>query len=111
MSISVDEARISVTLLWATEDADAQAALIAAMQGDVPWMSSQPGFVSLALRPSRDGRRVVVEGEWENQAQFDAATANNPHEDESRRAFAAHGRLDEVILTRTAAHYGPNTKG
>ena len=103
--MSTDTPEVKVVLLWATDDPDRQRELLSAMAEDAPWLSSRPGFVSLALNPSLDGRRVVVEGVWESREAFEAATATDERSAASRAAFARLARLDEVIVTAAPLRY------
>lgn len=46
----------------APEDCDALAALL--KDGTDTWISKVPGFVSSSLHVSRDGRHVIIYGQW-----------------------------------------------
>ncbi len=96
MMTKTDE--ISILFLWATEDVERQKALVALMAESAAWLAARPGFRKLKVRPSGDGKRVVVEGIWESQAAFDLAITHDVHAAESRAKYAAIAHLDEIII-------------
>lgn len=59
----------------ALEDRDRLVALL--KQGTDAWISKVPGFVSSSLHVSRDGRRVVIYGQWRS-AEGIAAMRQHP---------------------------------
>lgn len=97
---------VHAVLLWSTDRHDRQRALIDAMRAEAPAMTGKPGFLSLDLKPSEDGRRVVVEGVWASRAAFEAATAEPPGGGGGREELMRHGRLDEIVITTLAARFG-----
>jgi quinol monooxygenase YgiN len=66
MTPCIDAAAHLTTLInvfsVAPEDRDRLVALL--KEGTDAWISKLPGFVSSSLHASRDGRRVVICGQW-----------------------------------------------
>lgn len=66
MTLRIDAAARLTTLVnvfsVAPEDRDRLVALL--KDGTDAWISKVPGFVSSSLHVSRDGRRVVIYGQW-----------------------------------------------
>jgi len=59
----------------AAEDRDRLVALL--KEGTEAWISKVPGFISSSLHVSRDGRRVVIYGQWRS-AEGIAAMRQHP---------------------------------
>ena len=59
----------------APENRDRLAKLL--QEGTDSWISKIPGFVSSALYLSRDGQRIVIQGQWRS-AEAIAAMRQNP---------------------------------
>jgi len=76
---SIDPAARLTTLVnifsVAPEDRDRLVALL--KEGTQAWISKVPGFVSSSLHVSRDGRRVVIYGQWQS-AEAIAAMRQHP---------------------------------
>ncbi|MBV8169103.1 MAG: antibiotic biosynthesis monooxygenase [Alphaproteobacteria bacterium] len=63
-----------VTQITIVESApDKQAAALAVMQERARFMAGQPGFVSISLHRSLDGRRIVNYVQWQSRALLEAA--------------------------------------
>jgi heme-degrading monooxygenase HmoA len=54
-------------------DPDKQAAALAVMAERARFMARQPGFVSISLHRSLDGRRIVNYVQWQSREQLQAA--------------------------------------
>ena len=54
-------------------DPDKQAAALAVMAERARFMARQPGFVSISLHRSLDGRRIVNYVQWQSRALLEAA--------------------------------------
>ncbi len=64
----------SVTQITIVEsDPDKQAEALAVMTERAGFMARQPGFVSISVHRSRDGRRIINYIQWENRDLLHAA--------------------------------------
>lgn len=95
---------------WTLPSRENQRQLLAQMKTEVVAMSPLPGFVSMVLLPSLDGRSLAVYAQWESQAQFEAAITNSPHAQASRLAMAKWGTYTAATF-RVDAIFGANTPG
>ena len=66
-----------------------QAEALAVMAERASFMARQPGFISISLHRSLDGRRIVNYVQWENREQLQAAH----HSPEFRKEW---NRFDEL---------------
>ena len=64
--IDVDARLTTLINVFSVEPADRGRLVDLLKQGTDGWISKVPGFVSSALHASRDGRRVVIYGQWRN---------------------------------------------
>lgn len=62
---------------------------LALMRGRARFMQQQPGFISISLHRSLDGKRIVNYVQWQNRALLQKAH----HSPEFRKEW---GRLDEL---------------
>lgn len=75
--------------MWQADSREKQEALIEEMRAEAPALAAKDGFISLtARRAEGTDYRVLVEGRWASQAQFDAAVAGNA------QALASRARLE-----------------
>lgn len=86
-----------VTQITTAEAEDgAQAALLALMHDRARFMARQPGFVSISLHRSLDGRRIVNYIQWASREQLEAAHRSP----EFRAAWPDVGEVSEEIVPR-----------
>lgn len=91
----------------APEDRDRLVALL--REGTEAWIRHAPGFVSSTLLVSRDGRRVVIHGQWRSADDI-AAMRQHPAMPaylERVRALAQMEAMTCDVASTTAAHAVP----
>ncbi|MBD1869038.1 alpha/beta fold hydrolase [Cyanobacteria bacterium FACHB-471] len=95
--------------LWTTPTPEDQDKLLAVMKEKMDMFKPMPGFISMTLHPSLDGKRLAVYAQWESQAAFESAVSNNPQAMEARQSFTQYGeyqgalcRVDTVIQAQAA---------
>jgi quinol monooxygenase YgiN len=72
---------------------DKQAQALSLMKQRVEFMARQPGFVSIVLHRSLDGKRIVNYIQWKNRELLESAH----HSPEFRREWGQFDRLAEDI--------------
>lgn len=63
--------------VWRTETPENRARLTAAMREEAPKLAAKPGFLSITVLESQDGR-VLVEGRWASRRGFEAFGTAEP---------------------------------
>jgi pimeloyl-ACP methyl ester carboxylesterase/heme-degrading monooxygenase HmoA len=91
--------------VWRTNTPENRERLIAAMREEAPKLAAKPGFQSMKVFESKDGR-VVVEGRWVSRAAFDAAVTHDDAAQASRRGLEAFGTAEPGVFT-DSFHIGP----
>ncbi|BAJ83034.1 putative epoxide hydrolase (plasmid) [Acidiphilium multivorum AIU301] len=91
--------------VWRTETPENQARLIEAMREEAPKLAAKPGFLSMTVLESQDGR-VLVEGRWASREAFDAAVSHSDDAQASRRSLEAFGTAEPGVFTE-AFRIGP----
>jgi len=86
--------------VWRTETRENQARLIATMREEAPKLAAKPGFRSIRVLESEDGR-VLVEGRWASLEAFDAAVTRDDSARESRQTMAAFGTAEPGMFTES----------
>lgn len=66
MTLHIDPASGHTTLInvFSVEPRDLDSLVALLREGTANWISTIPGFVSSTLHVARDGRRVVIYGQW-----------------------------------------------
>lgn len=92
--------------VWTTASAAGQDSLIEAMKAEVGEMQKKPGFVSLSILPSLDGKQLVVYAQWQSREHFERAISSDEKAMESRRRLEQWGtsqanlyRVDSVFVS------------
>lgn len=76
MSTIIANDQLYTVLVHYTVDPADQAELIDVLKRSAPAFQPLPGFVSLAMHRSLDGKQVVVYLQWRSQADSDACMSN-----------------------------------
>jgi quinol monooxygenase YgiN len=75
--------------IWGVADAAAQSAWLAVMHGNIDLLRAKPGFISMTLHSSVDGKRIAVYARWASQAALHDAISDPA-------AIAAHDRMAQI---------------
>jgi heme-degrading monooxygenase HmoA len=102
--ISSDSGHITFVQIWRISSAEHQQRLLETMHGSVGLLTKQPGFVSMSLHASLDGKQIATYAQWVDEESFTKATslpdAKRSH-DEMTRWETAEGtlyRIDSMYL-------------
>lgn len=87
------DALISFVNVWNCGDPDRQRKLLGTMEEEILAISSQTGFLGMALHTSLDGRYVGVYARWQSLAAFQAAVEDNPEARRGRNRLSRWGAL------------------
>lgn len=90
---------VAFVQLWTTPTPEAQAKLLQAMKEKMEMFKPLPGFISITLHPSLDGKQVAVYAQWESQAAFEAAVNGNAQVMAARQAFTQYGEYQGTLCT------------
>lgn len=94
MSVSISEDAQPVTQITVIEpDPGKQDQALAVMTERAHFMARQPGFISINLYRSLDGKRIVNHIEWQRRDLLEAAHKSP----EFREDWGAFGRITETI--------------
>jgi pimeloyl-ACP methyl ester carboxylesterase/heme-degrading monooxygenase HmoA len=85
--------------LWTTPTPEDQTKLLQTMKEKLEMFKPMPGFISMSLHPSLDGKHVGVYAQWESQAAFEAAVSSNAEAMEARKAFMQYGEHQGALCT------------
>jgi quinol monooxygenase YgiN len=75
--------------IWDVADAAAQSAWLAIMHGNINVLRAKPGFISMTLHTSVDGKRIAVYAQWASGAALHDAISDPA-------AIAAHDRMAQI---------------
>jgi hypothetical protein len=75
--------------IWDVADTAAQSAWLAAMHDSIDLLRVKPGFISMTLHSSIDGKRIAVYAQWASRATLDDAISDPA-------AIAAHDRMAQI---------------
>lgn len=75
--------------IWDVPDVAAQSAWLAVMHGNIDLLRAKPGFVSMTLHTSVDGKRIAVYAQWASPAALHDAISDPA-------AIAAHDRMAQI---------------
>jgi quinol monooxygenase YgiN len=75
--------------IWDVADAPAQQAWLAVMHDNIDVLRAKPGFISMTLHSSIDGKRIAVYAQWASQAALDDAIND-------QAAITAHNRMVQI---------------
>jgi heme-degrading monooxygenase HmoA len=102
--ISAHSGHITFVQIWRVESKDHQQRLLETMHSRVGLMTKQPGFLSMSLYASLDGKQAATYAQWVDEASFTQAIslpeAKRGH-DEMTQWGTAEGtlyRVDSVYL-------------
>jgi quinol monooxygenase YgiN len=84
--------------LWQMPSEEEQHAWLDAMHRNIHVLQVQPGYRSMSLHPSLDGRNVIVYAQWESQENLFAAV-ERPEVKAARNELDSHGEPDGAIYT------------
>ncbi|MDQ2812199.1 MAG: antibiotic biosynthesis monooxygenase [Actinomycetota bacterium] len=93
--------------IWEVADAAAQQAWLAVMHDHIDLLRAKPGFITMTLHPSIDGKRIAVYAQWASGAALDHAISDPA-------AIAAHDQMAQIgtsdgTLYTLDRRYGPIT--
>jgi heme-degrading monooxygenase HmoA len=92
--------------LWRMESLEQQATWLQTMHSRIHLLQSKPGFVSMALHPSLDGRNVVVYAQWESPDDLKRG-ASDPEVRAAREQLDALGSPDGTRFVVYSVHQPP----
>jgi pimeloyl-ACP methyl ester carboxylesterase/heme-degrading monooxygenase HmoA len=84
--------------LWRMPSADEQRQWLHAMHRNIRLLQVQPGYRSMTLHPSLDGRNVIVYAQWDSQEELIAAV-ERPEVKAARNELDSHGQPEGAIYT------------
>lgn len=85
--------------LWTTPTPEDQTQLLQTMKQKMGMFQTMPGFTSMTLHPSLDGKHLGVYAQWESQAAFEAAVSGNSQAMEARQSFTKYGQYQGALCT------------
>jgi quinol monooxygenase YgiN len=93
--------------IWDMAGTAAQNAWLAIMRGNIDVLRAKPGFISMALHSSADGKRIAIYAQWASHAALQDAIS-------APAAIAAHDRMAQIgtpdgTLYTLDRVYGPAT--
>lgn len=83
--------------LWTTATSEDQEKLLQTMKEKMEMFKPMPGFISMSLHPSLDGKHLAVYAQWESQAAFEAAVSSNAQAMEARKSFTQYGEYQGAL--------------
>ena len=83
--------------LWTTPTSENQEKLLHTMKEKMDMFKPMPGFISMTLHPSLDGKHLGVYAQWESQAAFEAAVSSNSQAMEARKSFTQYGEYQGAL--------------
>ena len=89
--------------LWRMPSADEQQQWLHAMHRNIHLLQVQPGFRSMSLHPSLDGRNVIVYAQWDSKEDLIAAV-ERPEVKAARNELDSHGEPDGTIYVIDSIH-------
>jgi pimeloyl-ACP methyl ester carboxylesterase/heme-degrading monooxygenase HmoA len=84
--------------LWQIHSEEEQRAWLGAMHRNIHLLQVQPGYRSMSLHPSLDGRNVIVYAQWDSEEELLAAV-ERPEVKAARYELDSHGEPDGAIYT------------
>lgn len=89
--------------LWRMPSADEQQEWLGAMHRNIHLLQVQPGYRSMSLHPSLDGRDVIVYAQWDSKEKLLAAV-ERPEVKIARNELDSHGEPDGTIYAIDSVH-------
>ena len=83
---------------WRMHSEDQQRAWLEAMHHNIHLLQGQPGYRSMSLHPSLDGRNVIVYAQWGSKDELTAAV-EHPQVKAARNELDSHGEPDGAIYS------------
>ncbi len=90
-TISVGSGNISFVQIWRMSSAEHQQGWLRTMHSHIGVLTVQPGFISMSLHTSLDGKQAAVYAQWSSEAAWNAAI----HSPEARRGHDELARWGE----------------
>ena len=84
--------------LWRMPSADEQQEWLRAMHRNIHLLQVQPGYRTMSLHPSLDGRNVIVYAQWNSKEDLIAAV-DRPEVKAARNELDSHGEPEGAIYT------------
>ena len=84
--------------LWRMPSADEQQEWLNAMHRNLHLLQLQPGYRTMSLHPSLDGRNVIVYAQWDSKEDLIAAV-ERPEVKAARNELDSHGEPEGAIYT------------
>ncbi len=82
--------------LWRIRSAEEQQAWLDVMHQNIHLLQGQPGFRSMSLHPSLDGRNMIVYAQWDSARELNAAV-DRPEIQAARIELDKHGEPDGAL--------------
>jgi heme-degrading monooxygenase HmoA len=95
--ISRDFSGTTFIQLWRMQSAQAQQEWLGAMHKNIHLLQKEPGFGSMNLHASLDGRNVIVYAQWDSEAKLKAAV-DLPEVKAARVELDSHGEPDGSLF-------------
>lgn len=91
--ISDDGTGVVFFQLWTTPTSSEQTKLLQAMKEKMEMFKPMPGFISMTLHPSLDGKHLGIYAQWRSRADFENAVSSNSQAMEARKSFTQYGDI------------------
>src|ERR1700722_11463914 len=89
--------------LWRMKSAEEQRAWLDVMYRNIHLLKVQPGFRSMSLHPSLDGRNMIVYAQWDSAEELKAAV-DRPEMQAARVELDRHGEPDGALFGVDSVH-------
>jgi pimeloyl-ACP methyl ester carboxylesterase/heme-degrading monooxygenase HmoA len=90
--------------LWRMRSAEEQQAWLDLMHQNIHLLQIQPGFRSMSLHPSLDGRNMIVYAQWDSAEELKAAV-ERPEVQSARVELDSHGEPDGALYGVDSVHF------
>ena len=94
---------ITFIQLWLMSSFDEQQEWLRAMHRNIHLLQVQPGYRSMSLNPSLDGRNVIVYAQWDSKEALIAAV-ERPEVKAARNELDSHGEPEGTIYAIDSVH-------
>jgi pimeloyl-ACP methyl ester carboxylesterase/heme-degrading monooxygenase HmoA len=96
--------------LWRMQAAEEQRAWLDAMHRNIHLLQVQPGYLSMSLHPSLDGRNVIVYAQWDSEEALKAAV-ERPEVKAARNELDSHGEPEGGVYTIDSLYLSNKSAG
>ncbi len=104
-TLDPEDGFVTFVQIWELRGTDAQTRWLDVMYESIDLLRGKPGFVTMTLHPSLDGKRIAVYAQWNSRQELENAVSDP-------QAVAAHDRMAQLgesdgSLYTVARVYGP----